>query len=88
MGIVHGGQGAVTPDEHAQMQALEGQVKRYRSRIAVLKARPPLATREGCTTGEFAVRTSRMTVFCHVNSETDGDADWVVATINGEDADV
>lgn len=78
----------MTPDEHARMQQLEGQVKRYRSRIAAMKTRSAVATRDGCTTGEFAVRTAKVTVYCHVNSETDGDADWAVAVLNGEAADV
>jgi hypothetical protein len=45
-----------------------------------------VATRTGCARGEFAVRIGggKMAIFCHVNSETDGDADLVVATINRE----
>lgn len=107
------------------MQELEGLVKRYRSRIAALKApvatradivravkdvraaetlelavelairllisRPPhqrVATRDGCARGEFGIAVNGMTVFCHANSETDGDAESVVAAINGEAADV
>jgi hypothetical protein len=43
-----------------------------------------IATRQGCATGEFGilVRGGTMTIFCKVNSESDGDADLVVQTIN------